>query len=89
LMLGELLRQIHDAGLSLSATEGEDVLRVSPAFNLTSELVTAIKEHKEHLIRVILEDRRFRETGIIQCERQVFDLACEYFGLNEKGGAGA
>lgn len=86
-MLGELLREIYDAGLRLAAAEGEDVLQVSPASNLTPELSAAIKEHKEVLIRVALEDQRFRETGVIQSERQVFELAREHFGLNEKGGA--
>lgn len=79
LMLGELLREIHDAGLRLAATEGEDVLQVSPVSNLTPDLSAAIKEHKEALIRVALEDQRFRETGVIQSERQVFDLARDYF----------
>lgn len=88
LMLGELLREIHDAGLRLAAAEGEDVLQVSPASNLTPELSAAIKKHKEALIRVALEDQRFRETGVIQAERQVFELAREHFELDRrKGGA--
>jgi hypothetical protein len=33
------------------------------------------------------EDDEIRRTGIIQSERQVFDLAREHFGLNGKGGA--
>jgi hypothetical protein len=33
------------------------------------------------------EDEEMRRTGIIQSERQVFELAREHFGLNEKGGA--
>jgi hypothetical protein len=28
-----------------------------------------------------------RRTDISQCERQVFELAREFFGLNEKGDA--
>lgn len=86
LMLGELLREIHDAGLRLAAAEGENVLQVSPASNLTPELSVAIKEHKEALIRVALEDQRFRETGIIQTERQVFELAREHFDLDKPEG---
>jgi hypothetical protein len=31
------------------------------------------------------EDEKFRRTGIIQSERQVFELAREHFGLNGKG----
>jgi hypothetical protein len=33
------------------------------------------------------DDEQLRRTGIIQTERQVFELAREYFGLNEQGGA--
>jgi hypothetical protein len=33
------------------------------------------------------EDEEVRRTGIIQCDRQVFELAREFFGLNGKGGA--
>jgi hypothetical protein len=32
------------------------------------------------------EDEEMHRTGIIQSERQVFELAREYFGLNERGG---
>jgi hypothetical protein len=31
------------------------------------------------------EDEEMRRTGTIQAERQVFELAREYFGANEKG----
>ena len=86
MMLGELLREIHDAGLRLAAVEGEDVLQVSPASNLTPKLSAAIKRHKEALIRVALEDQRFRETGVIQSERQVFEFAREYFDLDKPEG---
>ena len=71
----------------LAANEGENALRVSPASRLTPELSAAIREHKRALIGVALEDRRFRETGIVQSERQVFEMAREYFGLGEHGGA--
>jgi hypothetical protein len=86
LMLEELLREIHDASLRLAAGEGEDVLRVSPASNLTPELSATITEHKAALIRVALEDQRFHETGIIQAERQVFELAREHFDLDKPEG---
>jgi hypothetical protein len=86
LMLGELLREIHDAGLRLAAAEGEDVLQVSPVSNLTPDLSAAIREHKEALIRVVLEDQRFRETRVIQSERQVFELARKHFDLDKPEG---
>lgn len=85
-MLGELLREIHDAGLRLAAAEDEHVLRVWPSSNLTPELSAAIKEHKDDLIRVAREDQHFRETDIIQSERQVFELAREFFGLDKQRG---
>ena len=87
MILGDLLRKIHDAGLSLGATEGEDLLRVWPSSNLTPELSAGIKEHKNALIRVALDDQRFKETGVIQSERQVFELAREHFDLDKRGGA--
>jgi hypothetical protein len=34
------------------------------------------------------EDEEMRRTGIIQSERQVFEMARAYFGLNRKGGPG-
>lgn len=85
--LGDLLREIHQAGLTLAATEGEDVLGVYPASNITPELSAAIREHKPALVRVALEDERFQETGIVQSERQVFGLAREYYGLDKEAGA--
>ena len=38
-------------------------------------------------LRVRREDEEMRRTGIVQSERQVFELAREHFGSNEKGGA--
>jgi hypothetical protein len=32
------------------------------------------------------EDEEMRRSGIIQSERQVFEVTREHFGLNEKGG---
>lgn len=82
----DLMRDLSRAGLRLSATEGENVLRVSPASNLTPGLTTAIRENKEALIHMTLEDQRFRETDILQSERRVFELAREHFGLDGNGG---
>ncbi len=39
------------------------------------------------IIQIMREDEEMRRTGIIQSERQVFGLAREHFGLNEKEGA--
>ncbi len=85
--VGDTLYAISEAGLTLTASKTEDTLKVYPAENITPVLAAAIKEHKADLIRIMREDEKMRRTGIIQSERQVFELAREYFGLNEKGGA--
>jgi hypothetical protein len=87
LSVGDTLQAISEAGLTLRASETGDKLRVYPAENITPELASVIREHKADLIRVAREDEEMRCTGIIQSERQVFEIAREYFGLNEKGGA--
>jgi RNase P/RNase MRP subunit POP5 len=87
LNVGDTLYAISEAGLTLAASKTKDTLKAYPAANLTPELAGAIKEHKADIIRIMREDEEMRRTGIIQCERQVFEMAREYFGLNEKGGA--
>ena len=44
-----------------------------------SGLRLELKEHKPEVIQILREDEEYRRTGIIQCERQVFDLARDYF----------
>jgi hypothetical protein len=87
LSVGDTLYAISEAGLTLTASKTEDTLKVYPAEDITPELAAAIKEHKADIIRIMREDEEMRRTGIIQSERQVFELAREHFGLNEKGGA--
>ena len=41
---------------------------------------------KADIIRIMREDEEMQRTGIIQSERQVFELAREHFGLNAKDG---
>jgi hypothetical protein len=86
LSVGDVLFAISEAGLTLTASATEDTLKVYPAEALTPELAETIREHKADLVRVAREDEEMRRTGIIQSERQVFELAREHFGLNEKGG---
>ena len=85
--VGDTLQAISEARLTLTASEAGDTLKVYPGENITPELAAAIKEHKADLIRIMREDEEMRRTGIIQSERQVFELAREYFGLDEKGSA--
>jgi hypothetical protein len=86
LNVGDVLFAISEAELSLETSMTEDTLKLYPAENLTPELAAAIKEHKPKIIKIMREDELFRRTGIIQCESQVFKLAREYFGLDDKGG---
>jgi hypothetical protein len=85
LSVGEVLYAASEAGLTLTASTTEDTLKVYPAENITPELAAAIRAHKAHLIRILREDEEMRRTGIIQSERQAFELAREHFGLNQEG----
>lgn len=85
--VGDTLFAISGAGLTLKVGEAAATLKVYPADKLTPALAAAIKEHKSTIIRIVREDEEMRRTGIIQAERQVFELAREHFGLNEKEGA--
>jgi hypothetical protein len=84
--VGELLFRIAEAGITLTCSKTEDRLNAKPTSALTPDLIE-IREHKMETIQIMREDEEMRRTGIIQSERQVFDLAREHFGLNEKDGA--
>jgi hypothetical protein len=84
--VGDVLFAVAEAGLTLKAGMAEDTLKVYPATSLTPELTTAIKEHKAAIIQVLREDELMRRTGVIQSERQVFEMAREYFGLDNPEG---
>jgi len=77
--VGELLCQIAEHGVSLQCSRTEDRLHYAPSGALPPHLVAELKEHKLEVIQILREDEVYRRTGVIQCERQVFDLACEYF----------
>jgi hypothetical protein len=85
LSVDDVLLAMSEAGLALNASMTEETLKVYPAENISSELAAAIMVHKAEIIRILREDEEMRRTGIIQSERQVFELAREHFGLNEKG----
>ena len=61
----------------------EDRLHYSPPGALPPDLVAELRANKEQVIRILREDGEFERTGIIQAERQVFDLAREYFGKQD------
>ncbi len=85
LNVGDTLYAISAAELTLTVSKTKETLKVYPAENITPELAEAIKEHKSKIIRIVREDEEMRRTGIVQSERQVFDMAREYFGPNGKG----
>jgi hypothetical protein len=87
LSVGDTLYAISEAGLTLTVSETEGTLKVYPAENITPELAVAIQEHKADIIRIMREDEEFHRTGVIQSERQVFELARDHFGLNHRGGS--
>ena len=84
--VGDVLFAVSEAGLTLKASMTEDTLKVYPAGNITPELAAAIKEHKAEIVSILREDEEMRRTGRIQSERQVFELAREVFGSNERKG---
>ena len=84
--VGDVLFAAAQARLTLKAGMTEDTLKAYPAARLTAELATAIKEHKEAIIQVLREDEEMQRTGVIQSERQVFEMAREYFGLDDPKG---
>ena len=83
--LGELLYRIAEQGVSLRCGRTEDRLGYSPAGALSPELVAELKARKREIIQLLREDEEYRRAGVIQCERQVFDLARSY--LEEDGKA--
>ena len=78
--VGELLCQIDQHSVTLRCNPTEDCLHYTPAGALPQDLVAELKKHKGEVIQILKEDEEYLRTGIIQCERQVFDLARDYFG---------
>ncbi len=85
--VGELLYRISEQGVTLQCGRTEERLSYSPAGALPPGLVAELKEHKQGIIRILREDEEFKRTGRIQSERQVFELAREFFGNDEREGA--
>ena len=77
--VGDILYEIAERGITLTCGRTEDRLNAKPTAALTPELIAEIKEHKQEIIQIMREDERLRETGIIQSERQVYELAREHF----------
>jgi hypothetical protein len=82
--IGELLYRIAEQGVTLRCGRTEDRLHYAPTGALPPNLVAQLKEHKAEVIRILREDEEYRRTGIVQSERQVFDVAQDYFGKDSK-----
>ena len=85
--VGELLFRIAEHDVTLRCGRTEDRLHYAPAGALSDELVGELKEHKMEIIQILREDEEYRRTGILQNERQVFDLTRERFRLRGEGGS--
>ena len=85
--VGNALCAISQAGLTLTASKTEDTLKVYPTESITPKLAEVIREYKADVIHILREDEEMHHTGIIQSERQVFEMAREHFGLGSEGGA--
>ena len=85
--LGDLLYEISRRGITLTCDHAENRLNAKPTAALTPELIEEIKRHKKELIQVVREDEEMHRTGIVQSERQVFELAREFFSDDDRGGA--
>jgi hypothetical protein len=84
--VSELLYRIAERGVSLRCGWTEDRLHYAPKDVLGPELLAELRRHKLEVIEILREDEKMHRTGIIQSERQVFDLAREVFGLEEDRG---
>ena len=80
----ELLCQIAEQGVTLRCGRTEDRISYSPAGSLPPELVAQLRAHKMEVIHILREDEEYRRTGILQSERQVFDVAREHFSKDGK-----
>jgi hypothetical protein len=87
--VGELLYRIAERGVSLQCGWTEDRLHYTPKDAPGPELLVELRHHKLEVIEILRENEKMRRTGIIQSERQVFDLAREVFGLEEDWGGDA
>jgi hypothetical protein len=83
--VGELLFQIAEQGVTLQCGKTEDRLHYMPAGALPPSLIAELKAHKPEVIQILREDEEYHRTDIIQCERQVFGLARDYFREDDRG----
>ncbi len=79
--VAQLLDAVEEAGVVLTYLDEGDRLIAKPTASVTPEIVEALRERRAEVVNALREDEELRRTGIVQSERQVFDLAREYFDL--------
>ncbi len=82
LNVGDHLFAISEAGLAPKASKTEKTQKVYPLEKIAPELDEGIREHKADVIKIMRGYEEMGRTGIINSERQVFELAREHFGKN-------
>ncbi len=83
--VADLLDAVEAAGVTLTYSPEGDRLTARPTASVTPEIVEALRERRAEIVEALREDEEMRRTGIVQSERQVFDLAREYFGGGDRG----
>ena len=63
------------AGYDLEVWQDRGPSALHASMGFAPNLVAELKEHNPEVIQMLREDKEYRRTGIIQCERRVFDLA--------------
>jgi hypothetical protein len=86
MLVGELLYQISERGVTLRCARAQGRLHYSPKDALEPELLDELRAHKQEIMQILREDEEMRRTGVIQSERQVFEMAREFFGLDDRKG---
>jgi TubC N-terminal docking domain len=81
-----MLEDLRREGVKVWA-EDEGLRYRGPKKALTPDVLNELRARKQEVVRILREDEKMRRTGIVQSERQVFDLAREYFGEDDKQGA--
>jgi hypothetical protein len=80
-----MLEDLRREGVKLW-TERKGLRYRGPKKALTPAVLNELRVRKQEVIRILREDEELRRTGIVQSERQVFELAREYFGEDDKQG---
>jgi hypothetical protein len=78
-----LLERLQEAGIKLRVPPGTNQLKAWPGSRISEEDRLLIKKYKDWIVRVI-QDGEYVRTGVIQCDRHVFELAGEAFGSEEE-----